>query len=65
MAIQSQILPMPTLELSNGKTAPCDPQQMKNLPIQRPSEALHYQRWAIAYEKRHFNQANSLFETLQ
>ena len=38
---------------------------MKNLPIQKPSEALAYQQWAIVYERKHFNQANTMFETLQ
>lgn len=63
--IQSTILPMPTIELANGKCTPCDSQNMKNLPIQKPSEALSYQRWAIVYERKHFNQANGLFEVMQ
>lgn len=62
--IESTVLPMPTIELANGRAAPCDTHNMKNLPIQKPSEALQAQRWAIVYERRHFNQANSLFETL-
>lgn len=56
---------MPTIELANGKMTPCDSQNMKNLPIQRPSEALGHERWAIVYEKRNFNQANGLFDAFQ
>jgi len=59
--IGSQILPMPVMELANGRTANIDANSLKNLPIQKPCEALTYQRWAIVYEKRHFNQANQLF----
>jgi hypothetical protein len=63
--IQSKILPMPTIELANGKQTPCDTHNLKNLPIQKPSEAMMFQRWAIVYERKHFNQANNLSETLQ
>lgn len=56
---------MPTMELANGKSAPCDANFLKNLPIQKPSEALCYQKWVIVYEKRHYTQANGLFETMQ
>lgn len=63
--ISSQILPMPVMELANGRSANIDANCLKNLPIQKPSEALTHQRWAIVYEKRHFNQANQLFQTLQ
>ena len=53
--ISSQILPMPVMELANGRSANIDANCLKNLPIQKPSEALGCQRWAIIYEKRHFN----------
>lgn len=56
---------MPTITLASGKSAPCDSQNMRNLPIQNPSEAMLAERWAIVYETRHYNQANGLFDALQ
>jgi len=34
---------MPTIELANGKNAPCDANLLKNLPIQKPSDGLVYE----------------------
>jgi hypothetical protein len=60
--IESQILPLPTIELQNGRQSQCDQNILRNLPIQVPaSESLARERWAILYEKKHFNQANGLF----
>jgi len=65
LEIMSTILPMPTIELSNGKTAACDQNCLRTLPIQRACDALLRERWAIVYEQKHFSQANNLFQTLQ
>lgn len=63
LAIESQILPVPTIERTNGKIS--DQNTLRNLPIQVPaSEALARERWAIIYEKKHFTMANGLFNTL-
>jgi hypothetical protein len=40
----------------------CDSQNLRNLPIQR-SETLGYQRWAIVYEKKHYENANGVFNS--
>jgi hypothetical protein len=57
---------MPTLELASGKTAPCDAQNMRNLPIQVPAhEQMAEGMWTILYERKHYNQANSVLEALQ
>ena len=54
--IESQILPLPTIELQNGRQSQCDQNILRNLPIQVPaSESLARERWAILYEKKHFN----------
>lgn len=60
------ILPLPTIDLANGRTSQCDSQTLRTLAIQVPvKESLSYQRWAVLYEKRHYNQANGLFQTMQ
>jgi hypothetical protein len=64
LEVQSHILPTPTMELANGKQAQIDERSLKNLPIQNPSEALCHEQWAILYERRHYTQANELFNTL-
>jgi hypothetical protein len=55
MIINSSILPTPTIDLANGKPQACSDNTLRNLPIQKPSEALGYRKWAVVYEKKHFN----------
>jgi hypothetical protein len=39
--IESQILPLPTIEMQNGRQSQCDQNTLRNLPIQVPaSESL-------------------------
>lgn len=65
MEINSQILALPTLELSNGSSKQCDANLLKSLPIQRATDCLGYQRWAIVYEQRHYDFANGLLQAFQ
>jgi hypothetical protein len=64
MLINSTILPTPTIDLANGKSQPCSDNVLRNLAIQRPSDALSARKWAVVYEKKHYNQANSMFLAL-
>jgi hypothetical protein len=65
MEINSHILALPTLELANGSQKACDAMFLKNLPIQRATDCLGYQRWAVVYEQRHFDFANGLLQAFQ
>lgn len=65
MLINSSILPTPTIELANGKSQPCSDNTLRNLAIQKPSDALAYRKWAVVYERKHYAQANSMFQALQ
>lgn len=56
---------MPQIELANGKVSQCDQQILRNLPIQNPSQALQQNKWTIVYERKHYDQANGVFETLR
>lgn len=55
---------MPQIEMANGKISQCDQQVLRNLPIQNPSQSLQKNKWAIVYERKHYDQANGVFETL-
>jgi hypothetical protein len=55
MMINSSILPTPEINMANGKTQIADDKTLRNLSIQAPSQALAREKWAIVYERKHFN----------
>lgn len=65
MEIQSQILPVPHIEHSNGRSEPCDARNMAKMRIERPTEALAEKKWALVYEQRHYQQADALLDVLR
>lgn len=59
VSLESNILPTPMIEYSNGRTDACDSNLLRKLPIQK-AEMLKQKSWLVVYSERNYGIADSL-----
>lgn len=63
MSIDSKILPLPTIQTSNGYQT-CDERILKNIPVQNPL-TLEHEKWIFVYEGKNYSLAENVLNSFK